>query len=411
MARLFGETFMTHSSQSTGVPGVQRIESLDGLRGIAAIVVVIYHSVLVVPEISGALVDGVEPTFGTAEWVALRTPVRLLIMGPESVMIFFILSGFVLTLGLVGRKMTRPFVSSYLARRVVRLYVPVLAAVLFALALAVAVPRDTGAASSWIASHKDPSPLVVVRDAILLLGTSNLNSPLWSLKWEVWFSLLLPLIWVIFRTVRVERWWVLAIPILLFMSFIADFPVVREALPLAFITGGLLKYLPVFCLGMILALKVGTFRTWYQSASVTVRSVLWAGVATLFLVPPLVEPFAPLSPLVRGEFWVLSLLGSLGVVMLVTVSLSADRFLASRPVMFFGRRSFSLYLVHEPIIVAAALLVGATGWLPWAAMLPIVWGVTLLVTVVFYRWVEYPSIGLSRRAGRIFAPKESRVEA
>lgn len=391
---------------SRGLPdaarGVERIESLDGLRGVAALVVVLCHSLLIVPAFSASIVDGAEPSFGTAEWVLLRTPLRVLTMGAEAVMVFFVLSGFVLTLGFIGRTMTPRFVGSYLARRIVRLYVPVWGSLILALILALSIARDTGAASSWLASHQDPSAGAFALDMVLLFGTSNLNSPLWSLTWEVWFSLLLPLIWIVFRAIRIERWWLIAVPLLVVMSCLAEFREVRELLPLAHITSGLLRYLPVFCLGMILALKVSTLRGWYLSAGSAGRTASWSVVGLLLIVPALFEPFAPSAPLVRGQFWILSLLGSVGLVVLAIVSRRAGGFLASPGVMFFGRRSFSLYLVHEPIIVASALLLGAAGWFPWVLALPVVYAVIVLVTVAFYRWVEKPSIGLSRAAGRAF---------
>lgn len=310
--------------------GVVRIEALDGLRGVAAIVVVLYHALLIVPEFSASIVDGVEPLAGTPEWALLRTPLRILVMGPEAVLIFFVLSGFVLTLGFVGRPMSSRFVGSYLIRRVLRLYIPVWGSLIFAFVLALAVPRNVDAASSWLASHPDASIGDLLKDGLLLLGTSNLNSPLWSLVWEVWFSLLLPVIWLVFRVARVERWWIGAVLLLLFLSFLAQFPEVRAAMPVSHVTGGLLRYLPVFCIGMIIALKLDALRAWYERAHSAVRGGAWTLVGVLLFVPALFEPFAESAPLVRGEFWVLSLLGCAGLVALVT-GLRASRWIPREP--------------------------------------------------------------------------------
>ena len=130
-----------------------RLTSLDGLRGVAAMVVVLCHSLLIVPPMAASIVGGAEPAVGTAEWFLLRTPLRALTMGAEAVMIFFVLSGFVLTLGFIGRRMTPRFVGAYLGRRVLRLYIPVWAAIGIAVALALAVPRDPTAASAWLSAH------------------------------------------------------------------------------------------------------------------------------------------------------------------------------------------------------------------------------------------------------------------
>lgn len=404
-----GETSVRVSGSRSG-RDPDRIGALDGLRGLAAVVVVICHSLLIVPVFAASIVGGQEPVVGSPEWFLLRTPLRMLTMGAEAVMLFFVLSGFVLTLGFIGRQTTGRFVGGYLARRVVRLYIPVWGSLLLAFLLATLVARDPDAASPWLAAHRDPALGSLARDAVLVLGTSNLNSPLWSLTWEVWFSLLLPVLWIAMRAMRVERWWMLAVPLLIAVSFVSELPEVHDRLPLPFVTGGLLKYLPVFCLGMILALKVSDLRAWYGRTGRTGRGVLVAAVMVLLLIPALFEPFAETPPLVRGPFWVLSLLGAAGLVVLAVVSRRTGEFLTHRVVMFFGRRSFSLYLVHEPIIVASALLLGAAGWWPWLLALPVVYAVIVAVTMAFYRLVEKPSIAASRAVGRAFRTRTPAAE-
>ncbi len=380
-----------------------RLTSLDGLRGVAAVVVVMCHALLVVPAMSASVVSGAEPAAGSPEWFLLRTPLRVLTLGSEAVMIFFVLSGFVLTLGFMGRRMTPRFVLAYWGRRTLRLYVPVWAAIALALALAIAVPRDPSAASTWLASHRDPTAASVAKDAVLLLGTSNLNSPLWSLTWEVWFSLLLPGLWWLFGVVAVRRWWPGAVVVCLAVSGLSDLPVVHEILPLPFVTTGLLQYLPVFAIGMIFAMIFTEARNLYARLSTGARSAAWTVVLGLLVGPSMFAPFTDSPPLIRGLFWELSLLGAAGLVVLAAVSPRAQRGLSSRPVMFFGTRSFSLYLVHEPIIIAAALLVGAAGWWPWLGTLPLVLAVIVVVTMAFYAWVEKPSIVISRSVGRMLA--------
>lgn len=395
--------------EAVAVADPARLTSLDGLRGVAAVVVVLCHALLIVPQMAASIAKGAEPAPGTLEWMLLRTPLRVFTMGAEAVMIFFVLSGFVLTLGFIGRRMTPRFVGAYLGRRVLRLYIPVWAAIAFALALAIAVPRDPDAASAWLASHRDPTVATVAKDALLLLGTSNLNSPLWSLTWEVWFSLLLPVLWWLFVVLAVHRWWPVAIVLCIAVSAVADFPVLKDVLPLPFVTTGLLQYLPVFCLGMIFALKHQEARALYDRLGFASRLWAWVVVFALLIGTSMLEPFMPTPPLMRGGFWVLSLLGAFGLVVLATVSPGAQRRLSSAPVMFFGKRSFSLYLVHEPIIIAAALLLGASAWWPWTGVLPLVLLVIVAVTMVFYAAVERPSIAASRAAGRILSGRPRTV--
>jgi len=71
--------------------------------------------------------------------------------------------------------------------------------------------------------------------------------------------------------------------------------------------------------------------------------------------------------------------------------------LAAPPLLRLGRVSFSLYLVHVPVL--AAMLHATHGWLsPWAALAAGV-PVSLLVAAAFHAWVEAPAHRLSRGVG------------
>lgn len=374
-----------------------RYASLDGLRGVASLIVVGYHALLVVPAISAVYVDKVQPEAFTPEWWLYATPLRLLFAGHEAVLVFFVLSGFVLTLPFLVRPPTGRSTLAYYGRRVVRLYLPVWGALAFALALALAVPRDP-AVGGWLGSHHAPTVHDVWHDALLLFGTSNLNSPLWSLTWEVWFSLLMPLMFVLIRITRATRWWWAAIPILMALSALARFDVVRAALPASWLTADMLQYLPVFAIGMLLVFQKDAIR----SAAARIRT-WWPIVAAalLFAVSPSLIAPVGWGPL-QAFAYLLSLIGVTAIVALAFAS-PARRPLEARPVQWAGKRSFSIYLVHEPIIVAAALLVGVSGWWPWIAIAVALVPVVLLVAALFYRLVEQPSIGLSRQVGRLLS--------
>ena len=380
-----------------------RYAALDGLRGVAALIVVGYHALLVIPAISAVYVGKIEPAAFTAAWWLYATPLRLLFAGHEAVLVFFVLSGFVLTLPFLAQPPTARSTLAYYGRRIVRLYLPVWGALAFALTLAVAVPRDPGI-GGWLGSHHAPTVHDVWHDALLLFGTSNLNSPLWSLTWEVWFSLLMPLMFVLVRLTRANRWWWAAIPVLMTLSALARFDVIRAALPASWLTADMLQYLPVFGIGMLLAFQKDAIR----AASARIRRwwPIVTGAALLAVSPTLIAPvgWGPLAAFA----YLLSLVGVLTIVALAFAS-PARRPLEARPVQWVGTRSFSLYLVHEPILVAAALLVGVSGWWPWVAIAVALVPAILLSAALFYRVVEHPSIGLSRRVGRFIATPSARA--
>jgi peptidoglycan/LPS O-acetylase OafA/YrhL len=97
-----------------------RYAELDALRGLAAMVVVIGHfqhlfSVKVSP----------------LSYLLFRTPINILFAGHEAVILFFLLSGYVLSLPFLRAPQSYPV---FVVRRVFRIYLPYLAALGLAIA-------------------------------------------------------------------------------------------------------------------------------------------------------------------------------------------------------------------------------------------------------------------------------------
>ena len=79
--------------------------------------------------------------------------------------------------------------------------------------------------------------------------------------------------------------------------------------------------------------------------------------------------------------------------------------LASGPCRHLGRLSFSIYLLHFPILftLGCLMFIGVTATLSYAASVTAMFaafiGLTLFAAIVFERWIDRPAIALSRRAG------------
>jgi peptidoglycan/LPS O-acetylase OafA/YrhL len=100
------------------------------------------------------------------------------------------------------------------------------------------------------------------------------------------------------------------------------------------------------------------------------------------------------------------MLSLLGVVLVLLLGLQAGpfvRFLSSPVLRWAGSRSFSIYLVHEPVIVGVALMTKADGPWPWAGTAAVAVPFVLLFAEFFHRVVERPAHRLSARLGRRIA--------
>jgi peptidoglycan/LPS O-acetylase OafA/YrhL len=353
----------------------RRYSGLDGLRGVASAVVVVHHCLLVSPALSSAYI-GPEFTGGIWESILVHSPLHLLWAGPEAVIVFFLLSGFVLTLPVMHAR--RYSWKAYFPKRILRMYVPVVGSVALALLTVVLVPRvSRPELSEWINIHDERvRPLGIVRDIFLLTGTSGLNTPLWSLRWEVFFSLLLPI--YCYLAVKNQRLWIPGAAGLIIVSEVGRI-----------LDSPALTFLPMFGVGVLMAANQNAVRRWGEPVkgwgTVSIAAVSLLLLSCSWYVPGMSGTVGP------------AILGGCGLLFICITSKRANAFGNQPAVHWLGSRSFSLYLVHEPLIVSAALLMNTPNpVLVMAVTVP----ASLLLAEVFFRLVEDPSRRLANRAGR-----------
>lgn len=225
-------------------------------------------------------------------------------------------------------------------------------------------------ATPWLNLHSASLSLSKVAHELTLVfgaGDASVTTVLWSLRWEVFFSLALPLYLLLAR--RLNPLLLAGISLLVVFLGHDDYA----------------RYMPVFMLGVILAYQ----RPWIEEHLTDTRALLLLGLSFCLL---------------SGDWWIhperlgstLVVVGATGMVACAMHPGHFARLLRSRPFQLVGSRSFSLYLVHEPIVVALAFAVGGKPSLPLLllAAIPLI----VLVTEAFYRLVERPSHRLARMA-------------
>jgi peptidoglycan/LPS O-acetylase OafA/YrhL len=385
-----------------------RFPALDGLRGVAALIVLIHHCSMVIPAMASAYyVTEKPPAAGSIAWFFSYTPLKILTAGSEAVVLFFVLSGLVLALAPLNarRDGDRFDWLAYFPRRVIRLYLPTIASIALAVVVILLVPRDTtDVHGPWLRELQNAHLSVgaALQDATIVVGAPfRINPPMWSLVWEVWFSLLLPAMVVV--VIALKRLWWVGIPVAIWATFAGSV-----------LGNDWLSYLPIFLIGVSLACGYETLRA--QAERIDARRAARAIWVILTVLGLLLLIGGWLMRGVLADSWVPAAaalpLASVGATLLVFVAafgLDAGRLLTRRPVAWLGRVSFSLYLVHLPIVLAVAYLVGdERPWLVAAFAIPLSLGVAEL----FSRWVEQPAHRLAKRVGdRVAAARATRVGA
>ncbi|RII94817.1 acyltransferase [Clavibacter michiganensis] len=380
-------------SASTALKKTARVTSLDGLRGLAAIVVLVHHALLTAPVLASAYYGGsVSDASDPVSWALTYTPLHLIWAGTEAVYLFFVLSGVVLTFPVLR---SRSFSwLAYYPSRLLRLYGPIVFAVLLGWVLFLAFPRrqDAGLGQWMVARGDEYPPLSIVKDLVLVFGASGVISPLWSLRWEILFSLLLPA-YVLVAQRRPGRGWPKAVALLLMVA-------------LGAITGSqFLLYLPMFGLGVLAAVHWDALAG--AARRLDARRWAWPAVGLLAVALTCVrwEAMAIGVPQEVAERLVpVSLIGVVGIVFCAAFWRPAIAVLDTRIVQWLGALSFSLYLVHEPILIAARLVLPVD--LAWLAMVS--GAVTaFVVAVVFQRLIERPTHRYAKALARAMSARRA----
>lgn len=375
----------------SGEGDARRLGSLDGLRGVAALAVVFHHLALMTPWIPNAVWPQRDTATVSVLWRGVTFPLHLVLSaGLEAVFVFFVLSGFVLVLPALRRGgYSWP---QYYVRRVLRLGLPVLGSIAFAIVLLLLVPRHPvvdrvpvlGLSRDWLGSEN--SVVLTPADVLATLNvfgpTQPLNNPLWSLGWEIIFSLLLPVAVLIARRIIGTRSALLVIVGCLVVTTVGSVLGVGAAI-----------YLPVFLVGAVLAAvlprltdRVGGWRT---------RATVLLFVVALGLIA---LPW--IASGIDGRLYGLTVAAAVaGCAALVVLAITAPwlrRSLEIPVVGWLGRISFSLYLVHVPVLVTTAYLFGPDNS---AVVIPVGLAASLVIGWLFWLVVERPSHRFSRWAG------------
>lgn len=347
----------------------ERVHSLDGLRGIAALFVVLHH-------FASLRLDLPYPA-----WIRL-TPLRIVADGHGPVLVFFALSGFVLFRSVTSA--ARFDYRAYLVQRFTRLYVPFAAAIVAAALLFILVdPKPIPSLTGWFngTSWQRAPSLSTIGWHLGLTDDPNLqglDNVMWSLVQEIRVSLLFPLL-----VFCIARNWSFTLATTLGLSVLGQQIYLRQPYPPLFDPAITMQYLFLFAGGAALSLNARALRERIEGRPRSQKLLLWAA-ALLLLTFSLNRPlfFAAQA-------------AALVIVALVFGDPSADSVFSQRPALWLGRVSYSLYLIHMPILLA--IVHASYGRLALPYIVAIAFVASLLAAELSYRFIELPSMMLARR--------------
>ncbi|MET3847079.1 MULTISPECIES: acyltransferase [unclassified Paenibacillus] len=366
-----------------------RFDQLDSLRGLASLVVLITHCVLVCTSFSPLI---------------LYTPLYVLVSGPEAVIFFFILSGFVLSLSFIeGKKQTY---RSYLVRRIFRIYLPFLVSITITLLLCNILFRGGVGISDW-ASGKwvEKADFYTYLQQINILSdheTTSFNPVVWSLIHEMRISIIFPLLMILIN--RLD--WKISIMIALCCSAIGGANLVFEfEESLGYQTSWFysLHYTSMFIIGALLAKQRSYLQRKFMLLKLSHKILLLfiAFLGYTYSRGVSIESL-PFSKAVSD--WGIAI----GVSIVIIAAISSTRFsnlLNWKPISFFGKISYSLYLFHATVLFTFVSLLDkylSTWSLVLMSLIPLI-----LISFLSWKWLEVPSIKIGKLIGKRRVMKEA----
>jgi len=299
--------------------------------------------------------------------------------GHEAVILFFVLSGYVLSLPIwMNKQLPYP---EYLLRRVSRIYLPYLAA----LALAAVgcyfffgsrIPLTPWFYRTW----QTPLNVPMILGQILMDPSPVLNTAFWSLRYEMEMSFAIPFVCLLMLRSGQYSGIALAVALKVVSSFLISTRFKENALTLA------LHYSVYFVAGAALSREKKSLKNIVSRANVaTVWLVLLITLILYFYNGQLAGA--------KGEVLVLIAVCSLIIIV------QDDRLkvgLKSRFGEYLGRISYSWYLVHGTVLMIVLNLL--YGKIPFV-FIALVYGTgSLVVAHLFCVSVEEPSLRLGKRA-------------
>ncbi len=338
---------------------MERLKPIDTLRGIAALIVMISHMLAVMLR---------------ADLFPAAISPHIYAHAKFGVDLFFVLSGFCLSLLLLRLNSYFSFVQ-YILRRILRIYpshIFVLLLYFIALNLGVSFNNINTSPQDW---------LINIFLLFNIFPTDKINPVTWSLFYELIFYILLPVSLASIRNGKILR------PYIFYTAFIF----------FALISG--YKFLTLdgyyfsFLHGVLIAYLFTNKKKLSLPSLVIAAPILLAAYILAYLGIPTVE----------DRLWI----GVInGIIAAVIVLYFIERNYSFAILNYVGRFSYSLYLIHFPVIVACTRFAVRIPWIKeylsqsWFytfIFIAAIFAACIVAAMLLYKFIEAPFHRLAQR--------------
>jgi len=370
-----------------------RIHAMDTIRGLASLQVLINHC-LVISIFFWNLNNNILAVDNNLILKLFSfSPLRILWSGHEAVILFFVMSGFVLAIPVYNQKKTK--YREFFVKRMFRIYGPYLVTISIGILLNNLFSNHGSypALSDWFTNlwDKKITTLEVLNFLILKGDWLNVVTSLWTLPVEIKISLIFPF------AVLIQKRLNLGLALLwIFLNIVAYMIGKRLGFQANWADFSMFYYLTFFLSGSLLYKKhieilsiINKFNRRWLVLMFMLAIFMYTYDYWILTLPANILKFATIIP---GDYT--ACLASLLFVIL-SISEKAPQWLLNKHLKYLGQISFSLYLIHPIIIGVVCFTLGRI--LPIYFIIPICMILSLLMAMPFNRWVEVPLQKLGRK--------------
>jgi exopolysaccharide production protein ExoZ len=349
-----------HFELSRGTRG-KNLRQMEGMRGLAVFLVFLVHN-------ASLTMPFLKPNSTAYEFAG-----TIGLSGNIGVDIFFVLSGFLIYGSLISKP--QPFLT-YMKRRVQRIYPAFLAVLCVYILLSFLFPSERK-----IPQEPASGIMYVLENLLLLPGLFHIRPIIivaWSLSYEMFYYLLIPLtIYCADLRNRRPKWRIAFFTVLL-LAFLLTGSYVGWPLRLGTFVAGIITY--------------ELYKEWPEQRLGTGLGLL--GLAVAIVVPD--APFQTPMAMACKQFAQCAGLGIFGFAFIQATPFLGSRFFSWTPLRWLGNISYSYYLIHGLAINGIALVLRhfipsqSRNAYDFFFITPVLFVLTLPPSVALYLTIERP---------------------